>query len=240
MSQQKLWADGPFELISSTRAGSKKGIKTGGANRMAEDMTIIHNLIIRILNTVYLQCVNVEKSPSDVQDFVSYAIEWAKMVEEHHRTEEEMVFPQIEQLAGVPGLMQANVAQHEAFHKGLHAYKHYLESVQKGEEAYSGGRLKDIIDSFMPILRQHLSDEIDTLLKLGDYDRDWEAWFEKLMKELLAKSDDPNLKVSHPLYVAIVLVLIPHGARRPNRLRLQLTYLIATDDNYPTSPHEPR
>ncbi|KAK2013067.1 hemerythrin HHE cation binding domain-containing protein [Colletotrichum eremochloae] len=196
MSQQKLWADGPFELISSTRAGSKKGIKTGGANRMAEDMTIIHNLIIRILNTVYLQCVNVEKSPSDVQDFVSYAIEWAKMVEEHHRTEEEMVFPQIEQLAGVPGLMQANVAQHEAFHKGLHAYKDYLERVQKGEEAYSGGRLKDIIDSFMPILRQHLSDEIDTLLKLGDYDRDWEAWFEKLMKELLAKSDDPNLKTT--------------------------------------------
>ncbi|KAK6224736.1 hypothetical protein QIS74_03063 [Colletotrichum tabaci] len=194
MADQKPWADGPFELISSTRAGSKKGVKTAGANRMAEDMTIIHNLIIRILNTVYLQCVNVEKSPDDIQDFVSYAIEWARMVEEHHHTEEETVFPQIERLAGVPGLMQANVAQHEAFHDGLHAYMGYLEKVHKSDEAYSGERLRSIIDSFMPTLRQHLSDEIDTLLKLGDYDRDWEAWFEKLVKELLAKRGDPNLK----------------------------------------------
>ncbi|EFQ33161.1 hemerythrin HHE cation binding domain-containing protein [Colletotrichum graminicola M1.001] len=196
MSQKKPWADGPCELISSTRAGSKEGVKTAGANRMAEDMTIIHNLIIRILNTVYLQCVNVEKSPDDVRDFVSYAIEWAKMVEEHHHIEEETVFPQIEQLTGVPGLMQANVVQHEAFHEGLHAYTGYLDMVQKREEAYSGEKLKGIIDSFMPVLRQHLSDEIGTLLKLGDYDRDWDGWFERLIKELLAKSDDPNLKTT--------------------------------------------
>ncbi|GKT45527.1 uncharacterized protein ColSpa_05708 [Colletotrichum spaethianum] len=194
MSGQKPWANVPFELISSTRAGSKKGVKTAGANSMAEEMTIIHNLIIRILNTIYLQCINVEKSPKDVQDFVSYAIEWARMVQEHHHTEEETVFPSIEKMAGVPGLMQANVAQHEAFHDGLHAYMGYLEKVQKGEEAYSGERLKGIIDSFMPILRQHLSDEIDTLVKLGDYDCDWETWFKKLQKELLAKADDPNLK----------------------------------------------
>ncbi|GKT62139.1 hemerythrin HHE cation binding domain-containing protein [Colletotrichum tofieldiae] len=217
MSEQKPWADGPFELISSTRAGSKKDVKTVGANRMAEDMTMIHNLIIRILNTVYLQCVNVEKSPGDVQDFVAYAIEWAKMVEEHHHTEEETVFPQVEQLAGVPGLMQTNVAQHEAFHDGLHAYMGYLEKVQKGEEAYSGERLKGIIDSFMPILRQHLSDEIDTLVKLGDYDRDWDAWFEKLVKELLAKTSDPKLKVRYFLYIAILLHSVFRGGRRRHR-----------------------
>ncbi|KAL2878827.1 hypothetical protein SGCOL_005794 [Colletotrichum sp. CLE4] len=195
MSGKKPWADGPFELISSTRA-TKKGVKTAGVNRMAEEMTIIHNLILRIINTVYLQCINVEKSPDVVQDFVSYAIEWSKMVEEHHETEETEVFPEIEQLAGVPGLMQANVAQHEAFHDGLHAYMGYLDKIQKGEEAYSGEKLKDIIDSFMPILRQHLSDEIDTLLKLAEYDRDWEEWYEKLMKKLLAKMGDPKIKVS--------------------------------------------
>lgn len=162
---------------------------------MAEDMTIIHNLLIRILNTVYLQCVNVERSPADVQDFVSYAIEWANMVEHHHHIEEEQVFPEIEELAGVPGLMQANVAQHEAFTGGLHEYMGYLVKVQKNEEAYSGEKLKGIIDSFMPTLRQHLSDEIDTLLKLAEYDCDWDDWFQKLMKKLLAKTNDPNLKV---------------------------------------------
>ncbi|KAK1498028.1 hemerythrin HHE cation binding domain-containing protein [Colletotrichum tamarilloi] len=194
MSSKKAWADGPFELISSTRAGTKKGVKTAGVNRMAEEMTIIHNLILRIINTVYLQCINVEKSPNDVQDFVSYAIEWSKMVEEHHETEETEVFPEIEQLAGVPGLMRANVAQHEAFHDGLHAYMGYLDKVQKGEEAYSGGKLKSIIDSFMPVLREHLSDEIDSLLKLNEYDRNWDEWYEKLMKKLLGRMGDPKLK----------------------------------------------
>lgn len=163
---------------------------------MAEEMTIIHNLILRIINTVYLQCINVEKSPNDVQDFVSYAMEWSKMVEEHHETEETEVFPEIEQLAGVPGLMQANVAQHEAFHDGLHAYMGYLDRIQKGDEAYSGEKLKGIIDSFMPVLREHLSDEIDSLLKLNEYDRNWDEWYEKLMKKLLGKMGDPKLKVS--------------------------------------------
>ncbi|OLN97579.1 hypothetical protein CCHL11_01142 [Colletotrichum chlorophyti] len=196
MSRQKPWADGPFELISSTRAGAKKGAKATGANCMAEDMTIIHNLIIRILNTVYLQCVNVEKSPGDVHDFVSYALEWSRMVEEHHHTEEETVFPDIEEMAGVPGLMQGNVAQHEAFHVGLQEYMEYLGKVQKGEEKYSGERLRGIINSFMPVLRQHLSDEIDTLLKLGEYDVDWTGWFVNLKKKLLSKTNDPNLKTT--------------------------------------------
>ncbi|KAF9870100.1 hemerythrin HHE cation binding domain-containing protein [Colletotrichum karsti] len=194
--QKKPWADGPFALISSARAGSKKGVKTTGASRMAEDMIIIHNLIIRIINTVYLQCVKVEKSPNDVQDFVSYSMEWGKMVEEHHHTEETDVFPEIEKMAGVTGLMQANVAQHEAFIGGLHEYMGYLQRVQKEEEAYSGEKLKSIIDSFMPGLRQHLDDEIDTLLKLGEYDREWDVWFEKLMKKLLGKSNDPALKTT--------------------------------------------
>ncbi|KAG7043769.1 hemerythrin HHE cation binding domain-containing protein [Colletotrichum scovillei] len=196
MSSKKPWADGPFKLISSTRAGTKKGVKTAGVNRMAEEMTIIHNLILRIINTVYLQCINVEKSPNDVQDFVSYAIEWSKMVEEHHETEETDVFPEIEQLAGVPGLMRANVAQHEAFHDGLHAYMGYLDKVQKGEEAYSGEKLKGIIDSFMPVLREHLSDEIDSLLRLNEYDRNWDEWYEKLMKKLLGRMGDAKLKTT--------------------------------------------
>ncbi|CAI0655743.1 unnamed protein product [Colletotrichum noveboracense] len=200
MTGQKPWADGPFILIRSARVGSQKGVKTTGARRMAEDMIIIHNMIIRIINTVYLQCINVEKSPSDVRDFVSYAIEWAKMVEEHHHTEERDVFPAIEKMAEAPGLMEANIAQHEAFTGGLHEYLSYLEKVQKGEgegeEAYSGVKLKGIIDSFMPGLRQHLSDEIDTLLKLGEYDVEWDEWFERLMKELLSKSNDPALKTT--------------------------------------------
>ncbi|KAF6830684.1 hemerythrin HHE cation binding domain-containing protein [Colletotrichum musicola] len=215
MPSPKPWADGPFALLSSSMAGVKvceptilsmadkaddfdvqKDVKTRGSDRMAEDMIVIHNLIIRIINTVYLQCVNVEHSPDDVQDFVSYALEWGKMVEEHHHTEETEVFPEIERMAGVPGLMAANVAQHEAFSSGLYEYMEFLSKVQRHKEAYTGERLKSIIDSFMPVLRQHLSDEIETLLKLRDYDCDWEDWFDKLVKRLLSKSSDPRLKTT--------------------------------------------
>ncbi|TDZ32123.1 hypothetical protein CTRI78_v011794 [Colletotrichum trifolii] len=163
---------------------------------MAEDMTIIHNLIIRIMNSVYLQCINVEKSPPDVQDFVSYAVEWGRMVEEHHRTEETEVFPEIEKVTGTKGIMDDNVAQHRAFHDGLDIYLEYLGKVQKNEEPYSGERLRDIVNSFMPVLRQHLFDEIDILLKLGEYDLDWDTWFDQLHNKLISKTNDPNLKTT--------------------------------------------
>lgn len=135
-------------------------------------MIIIHNIIIRIINTVCLQCVNVEKSRNDVRDFVAYSMEWGKMVEEHHHTEETDVFPEIEKMTGVPGLMQANVAQHEAFTGGLHEYMGYLGKVLREEEAYSGQKLRAIVDSCMLGLHQHLDDEIDTLVRLGEYDRE--------------------------------------------------------------------
>ncbi|KAK7179915.1 hemerythrin hhe cation binding domain-containing protein [Paraphaeosphaeria sporulosa] len=40
----------------------------------------------------------------------------------HHDTEEQQFFPEIEQIAGIVGLMEANVEQHRAFTPGFEAF----------------------------------------------------------------------------------------------------------------------
>ncbi|KAH7156177.1 hemerythrin HHE cation binding domain-containing protein [Dactylonectria macrodidyma] len=193
----KLWADGPFKLISHSALKLKEGEKPQGAKTAAFEMTIVHNLLLRALNSIYLQCVNVGKSgtPQEVNDFVNYASCWYTTLSHHHHIEESMIFPEIERLAGVPGLMAQNVAQHEAFHDGLEAYKKYLDAVQAGDDKYDGDKLKGIIDSFAGVLHQHLTEEIDTLVKLeeehGDK-TDWATWFKKTMDKILKQSQDPK------------------------------------------------
>jgi hypothetical protein len=173
---------------------------------VAEEMVIVHNFLLRGINAIYLQCVNVQTqgTPKDVEDFSHYALEWAKLVHEHHHGEETRIFPDIEKLSGVPGLMGHNIEQHEAFTPGLEAYQKYLEAVVEGKEAYDGPKLRGIIDEFMPILREHLNDEIDTLLGLEKYldKTDWYQWFARLQAEIIKKgSGDSQFKVgSRPNY----------------------------------------
>lgn len=161
-------------------------------------MTIVHNFILRGLNSIYLQCVNVGKNGSkeDVDDFIGYSLQWSTMVSEHHDTEETDVFPSIEKVTGKPGLMEGNVSQHAAFHTGLEHYEEYLKGVQQGKEKYDGLRLKHIIEEFAAVLQEHLTDEIGTLVKLDEYkDVDWAGWWSSLQKEILNKAQGPDMKV---------------------------------------------
>lgn len=168
------------------------------------EMIIVHNTLLRIINSIYLQCINVgvRGTQQDIDDFVQYARLWHKGVTHHHHTEETMIFPDIEGMAGVPGLMEANVAQHEAFHDGMESYKTYLDRVSAGEEKYDGLKFKQIIDSFADVLHQHLTDEIDTLVKLHEEHADkaeWGVWYKKTMEEILKATKDPEHAVSRRL-----------------------------------------
>lgn len=164
-------------------------------------MLTVHNVLLRGVNSIYLQAVNVEKSEKDVPDFVEYSLQWLKFIDEHHSGEENDIFPRIDAEAGVSGLMQGNIDQHKVFHGGLDAMESYLEQVRDGKQKYSGPKLRDIIDSFMPALRQHLSDEIDTLLGLKKYEDkcDWETFFKAITAEIMKKANDPNIKVRFSL-----------------------------------------
>lgn len=158
----KKWADGPFPLIKTPFVD---GDRKDDYVLAATGMSLVHNVIIRGLNAIYLQAPHV--LPADTADFIGYARAWSDFVHIHHAGEEAAFFPTIEKLTGVPGIMDGNIQQHEAFSAGLKAYDEYMGVATA--ESFSGARLVEIIDSFGQVLVQHLADEIPTILALAEH-----------------------------------------------------------------------
>ncbi|KAH8770313.1 hypothetical protein BGZ57DRAFT_1017042 [Hyaloscypha finlandica] len=165
-SSKAPWADAPFALISSPGRGENLQ-KLDDAVFIARDMANAHNGMLRALNSIYQQCIFV-KEPKDVKDLLLYATFWCDWIHEHHTGEETFLFPQIEEITGVKGLMEVNVAQHHAFMEGLEAFHKYAKETKV--EEYDGLKLKLLIDRFGGKLTKHLTEEIGTLLGLKTYD----------------------------------------------------------------------
>lgn len=130
-------------------------------------MACVHNMVIRGLNSIYLQAPHIQ--PKDETSFLNYSACFYELLHSHHCGEEKYFFPVIEEVSGEKGIMECNVGQHEAFHDGLEKYNTYVQACLKGEEKYNGAKLVEIIDEFGPTLTTHLSDEIHTLLGLAKY-----------------------------------------------------------------------
>lgn len=196
------WADKPFELIPSSTLGYKPGEKVAPIHETAEEMIIIHNVLLRGINSIYLQCVNVQKAPkpakgpSVTENFTHYALQWGETIEEHHHIEETILFPGMAEAVGEPELMAAEVGQHKAFHDGLDGYIAYLKAVIAKEQEYDGLKLRGIIDAFMPILRQHLMDEIVTLKGLERFEGEKREKLIKTAKKLAAQIKEDAQKKS--------------------------------------------
>jgi hypothetical protein len=149
----------------------------------ARQMSLIHNNIIRALNASHHHCSIMAEDPSSpssmtfidadpdlsqIADFLEYNRLIFKLLDRHHFVEEEFMFQQIEDLLfdiGVPrGSMEGNVAQHQAFEAGLRVFEAYVFKTQPSE--FQPNTLLHIIESFAPILIEHLHDEISSLLAL--------------------------------------------------------------------------
>jgi hemerythrin-like domain-containing protein len=160
------WADTPFALIPMPGEG-KDLTKEHESIFIAQEMTFAHNGIIRCLNSIYQHCVHV-KEPEDIKDLLQYTQFWAEWIHEHHDAEETFLFPDIERVSGVKGLMESNIAQHDAFMPGLEELGTYASETTP--ENYDSLKLRRIIDHFGLTLTTHLSDEIKTLLDLNIFD----------------------------------------------------------------------
>lgn len=202
-----------------------------GASRVAAEMSLVHNTLIRGINAVYLQCVNVGErgSAKDKMDFAWFARQWSSFLNHHHSLEEDTLFPEINRLSGVADFMDASLEEHEVFHTGVHGFDEYLAKVTAGEEPYDGKKLKSIIDSFMPALETHLANEIKTLLRLAEYEDkvNWPEWFDKRVGEQAKKLlDSPDYKVSNSI--------------RCDIRRWTLTGRCPADKHYPACSDTPR
>ena len=98
------------------------------------------------------------------------------MLDHHHKVEEEFLFPDVEELMGKPGAMETNFEQHHAFEAGLGRFEQYV--MQTNPADFDGQKLRDILDSFVLVLAEHLHDEIPTLMNLhyldsGKMDKIW-------------------------------------------------------------------
>lgn len=178
---------------------------------MASEMITVHNCLIRGINSIYLQCINVERSSVALPAFIKYASAWSQILHSHHTTEEQWIFPEIEAITGEKGVMDVNVEQHRSFEEGLKEYTAYLKNTETGREKYDGAKLKKLIDTFMPILRQHLLDEIFTLKAFDEYKEktDWAKWTKDTSEKVVKASQSAEGMVSllyfiplHPSFLA--------------------------------------
>ncbi|KAL7275243.1 hypothetical protein RUND412_001831 [Rhizina undulata] len=165
---KKPWADGPFPLV--TTPAFSTGDYTEDFNACATHMALVHNVILRTLNSIYLQAPNV--LPEDITAFIGYCQCWSAFLHVHHDGEESHFFENIAQATGDKNVMQSNVEQHKLFATGLAEFDAYLKSILKSPESFSGARLNGIIDEFGPSLSQHLTDEIPTILNLREYGKE--------------------------------------------------------------------
>lgn len=170
----KAWADTPFALLEIPgHHPNAPTCKDPNVLACATEMANVHNLLLRGLNSIYLQAPYV-KDPKDIADLLFYTHAWAATVHHHHSVEESHFFPKMEALAKDAGLegcsMETNLEQHHAFEKGLEETNKWVEDVRAGKQEYDSKKLVNYIDSFAPTLTQHLHDEIDTLIKMDGCD----------------------------------------------------------------------
>jgi hypothetical protein len=196
--------DGPFTLITTPRFETGKVssstifvliilteiLQDDQYTVCATEMALVHNTFIRAFNSIYHAALEVQ--PKDYKPFLSYAQACYLGLEAHHTGEETSGFPAIEQVTGVKGLMDVNVAQHEAFHGPLHTYAEYITSFLNNTvpiSQFSGAHLRTLIEAFAEPLNQHLHDEIPTILGLAKYGDalDLAGIFAKEGEEVMAK-----------------------------------------------------
>jgi hypothetical protein len=136
-------------------------------------MALIHNILLRGLNCIYLQAPNIS-NPPDIQDFMSFCDAWSCTLHSHHKTEKTVYFPLLEQQCHEKGVQARNHAGHETFLQGLLVFDVFIAEVKDNGE-YDGAKLVKLIDSFGPALETHLRNEIGLLLSLEkDAQIDWD------------------------------------------------------------------
>ncbi|RFU80058.1 hemerythrin hhe cation binding domain-containing [Trichoderma arundinaceum] len=177
-------ASQPFPLITTPTSQLRNGEKPDQFCRCASEMANVHNMILRGLNSIYLQAPHIKSA--DEQSFLGYSSCLYDLIHVHHEGEEDILFPAIVDMSGETGVMDQNIEQHHVFHQGLEDYNAYVRSCLNGTEKYNGSRLVAIIDGFGQQLASHLAQEISTLLdlrKYGDkmdkFEKKFEEWSNK-------------------------------------------------------------
>lgn len=129
-------------------------------------------------------------------DLMLYIKAWAGGVHVHHSHEEAIFFPRVAELAKEAGLdaacMEGNAEQHHAFEDGIKGTLVWAGEVREGKREFDAQALLGLIDTFAPLLTQHLHDEINSLIGLDKCDG-------KKMLKAIKDTADEGLKDADPV-----------------------------------------
>ncbi|KIO34531.1 hypothetical protein M407DRAFT_209735 [Tulasnella calospora MUT 4182] len=131
-------------------------------DRQSIKMVILHNIIIRGFNSMLYYSGQVEPGTSTYQSFLAYCNEVLAYLHKHHLFEEERYFPFLESHLGA-GTMSGNVDEHEAFKAPLAAFETLLNDLISDKAMWNVETFRKSIYDFANILKEHLSEEIDTI-----------------------------------------------------------------------------
>ncbi|KIX05205.1 uncharacterized protein Z518_06077 [Rhinocladiella mackenziei CBS 650.93] len=166
------WADDHYPLIATIHPENipTSVPKNHTALWCARQMAQIHNTIIRALNASWNHSVSIQPGTQEAADFLLFNQQLFTTLDQHHKVEDDFLFPEIEKMLKRPGAMEENTKGHQSFAEGLAIFQKYV-FVTKASE-FHGVTFRHIIESFAPDLIQHLHDEIPTLACLHVLDSD--------------------------------------------------------------------
>ncbi|KAF9530555.1 hypothetical protein CPB83DRAFT_850538 [Crepidotus variabilis] len=166
-------------------AGAADWDWTNSAATWAIQMTLIHNVFIRHLNSISYHAPLVKTG--DEQAFVGYCLAFTEHLHDHHDGEETIIFPFLQEKFD----MSVNIEQHAKFNTFLAAFEGYIKNVQSRQDNYDGNKTRGLVEALGDVLVEHLHDEIPTLSpeRLATYDKkDLDAVIAKEMTHIKAGS----------------------------------------------------
>lgn len=130
------------------------------AANIAGEMSLVHNLFIRSLNSIWHSAPLV--TFKDIPALIGYTKTALVMIHDHHDSEEDIVFPVLAR-EGLTSVVEENVAQHRAFHEAMEAFEDYLKTVETSPKNYDSAKMRELLKQFADPLVAHLHDEIPTI-----------------------------------------------------------------------------
>ncbi|GAA97326.1 uncharacterized protein L969DRAFT_17236 [Mixia osmundae IAM 14324] len=148
----------PFHLLPKAEGDWRKTYENP-----AIDISLVHNAFIRSLNTIVYWSRKVDSmSDKDKRDWFCYVELWAEALEHHHKLEESLIFPQLEEKLEKPQ-MASNVDAHRHILPGIEGLLSLTKQLINGEKQWNQRDFLALLDTWLPTLNEHFKEEVVTL-----------------------------------------------------------------------------
>ncbi|PFH51518.1 hypothetical protein AMATHDRAFT_58955 [Amanita thiersii Skay4041] len=116
------------------------------------------NMLIEYANDTYTG------PPLPLDRYLSHASMFREMLNLHHATEEDRIFPMLAQrMPQFSPHSEGHVQSHHKIHAGLNDLSKLVSKWRDNPEAYSPTEMKNCLESFREILFRHLDEEVEDL-----------------------------------------------------------------------------